>query len=170
MNRSAIPGRDARPRSIGHHLGLVLASLGPLGSSPVVPATVASAVIALVYAFLPVLGGAVDLGVTALVTVLAVWAAGLGDRIWGHDAKRIVIDEGAGMAVTLCLQPAGWPTAVLAFFAFRFFDVWKPFPARRAERVPGGAGVVLDDVIAGVYANLAVRLAARVLSELGLGG
>lgn len=134
-----------------------------------VPATVASAVLALVYAFLPVFGAAVDLGVTALVTVLAVWAAGLGDRIWGHDAKRIVIDEGAGMAVTLCLQPAGWLTAVLAFFAFRFFDVWKPFPARRAERLPGGTGVVLDDVIAGVYANLAVRLAARVLSELGPG-
>ncbi len=71
------------------------------------------------------------------------------------------------MAVTLCFLPAGWPTAVLAFFAFRFFDVWKPFPARRAERLPGGVGVVLDDVIAGVYANLGVRLAARVLSELG---
>jgi phosphatidylglycerophosphatase A len=133
----------------------------------VVPATVASAAIAFVYAFLPPLSAPIDLATTAAVAVLAVWAAGLGDRIWGHDAKRIVIDEGAGMAVTLALQPAGWLTAILAFFAFRFFDVWKPFPARRAERLPGGVGVVLDDVLAGVYANLAVRLAARILAEVG---
>jgi phosphatidylglycerophosphatase A len=166
VSPSPVPGGNARHRPLADRLGLALASLGPLGSSPLVPATVASAVLALVYAFLPALGLGIDLGVAVVVTAVAVWAAGLGDRIWGHDAKRIVIDEAAGMAVTLCLQPAGWPTAVLAFLAFRFFDVWKPFPARRAERLPGGVGVVLDDVIAGLYANLGVRLAARVLSEL----
>ena len=77
------------------------------------------------------------------------------------------IDEAsAGMAVTLCAQPAGVLTACLAFFAFRFFDVLKPFPARRAEGLRGGFGVVADDVLAGVYANLAVRAATWALGRL----
>ena len=144
-----------------------MAALGPCGYAPVVPATVASAVLAVIYAGLPALGGLVDVPVTLAVILLGVWAADLAEREWGHDARRIVIDEGAGMAVTLCLQPAGvWP-AVLAFFAFRVCDVLKPFPARRAERLPGGVGVVADDVLAGVYANLLVRVGLHFLAELG---
>jgi len=128
---------------------------------------VASGVLAAIYAFLPALGAAVDLPVTAVTILIGIWAADLAEREWGHDARRIVIDEGAGMAVTLCLQPPGvWP-AVLAFFAFRFFDVLKPFPARRAEGLPGGLGVVADDVFAGVYANLAVRIGLRLLADFG---
>lgn len=146
---------------------LALAALGPCGYAPIVPATVASAVLAAIYPLLPALGAAVDLPVTAAVILVAIWAADLAEREWGHDARRIVIDEGAGMAVTLCLQPIGVPTAILAFFAFRVCDVLKPFPARRAERLPGGLGVVADDVMAGVYANLLVRVGLRVLSELG---
>jgi phosphatidylglycerophosphatase A len=148
-------------------LRLALAALGPCGYAPIVPATVASAVLAAIYPLLPALGAAVDLPVTAAVILVGIWAADLAEREWGHDARRIVIDEGAGMAVTLCLQPTGVPTAILAFFAFRVCDVLKPFPARRAERLPGGLGVVADDVLAGVYANLLVRVGLRVLSELG---
>jgi len=137
------------PRHLGRKLQLAVASLGPCGYAPIVPATAASAVLAAIYAGLPPIGPA------------------LAEREWGHDARRIVIDEGAGMAVTLCGQPAGVATAVLAFFAFRFFDVVKPFPARRAEGLRGGFGVVADDVMAGVYANLAVRVAAWALARIG---
>lgn len=148
-------------------LRLLLASLGPCGYAPIVPATAASAVLAAIYAFLPALGAGVDLPVTAATILLGIWAADLAEREWGHDARRIVVDEGAGMAVTLCLLPAGvWP-AILGFFAFRVCDVLKPFPARRAERLPGGLGVVADDVLAGIYANLLVRIGLRLLSELG---
>jgi phosphatidylglycerophosphatase A len=155
------------PRHLGRKLQLAVASLGPCGYAPIVPATAASAVLAAIYAGLPPIGPAIDGGVALATIILGVWAADLAEREWGHDARRIVIDEGAGMAVTLCGQPAGVATAVLAFFAFRFFDVVKPFPARRAEGLRGGFGVVADDVMAGVYANLAVRVAAWALARIG---
>jgi phosphatidylglycerophosphatase A len=107
---------------------------------------------------LPPLGLPVDGAVVAATTAVAIWAAGRAERIWGHDARHIVVDEAAGMAITLLLMPPGLRVALLAFVAFRVFDVLKPFPGRRAEGLPGGYGVVMDDVIAGIYANLAVRL------------
>jgi phosphatidylglycerophosphatase A len=156
------------PHSLVRKLQLAVASLGPCGYAPIVPATFASAVLALVYAGLPPMAPALDGGVALATIVLGVWAADRAEREWGHDARRIVIDEGAGMAVTLCAQPAGVMTALFAFFAFRFFDVLKPFPARRAEGLPGGFGVVADDVLAGVYANLAVRAATWALGRFGV--
>jgi phosphatidylglycerophosphatase A len=146
-------------------VALVLAALGPCGFSPIVPATVASFVIAVVYAFLPPIAAAADAAYLVLVTILAVWAAGRAERAWGHDAKRIVIDEGAGMAMTLLAQPAGWEAALVGFCAFRVFDVLKPFPGRRAEKLPGGFGVVADDLVAGVYAHLALRAVIAFLAH-----
>lgn len=77
------------------------------------------------------------------------------------DAPEIVIDEVLGMAVTLAGSPAISPAAlIMGFFFFRLFDIWKPFPIRQLEaHIPGGWGVVLDDVVAGVFANLSWRLA-----------
>jgi phosphatidylglycerophosphatase A len=156
--------------SPGRTLRLAIAALGPCGYAPIVPATVASAVLATCYAVLPALGWGVDLAAAAATILIGVWAAELAEREWGHDARRIVIDEGAGMAVTLCGQPSGVTTALVAFLAFRAFDVLKPFPARRAEGLRGGLGVVADDVLAGVYANLAVRAVAWAMGRAGLGG
>lgn len=144
-------------------LARTIASLGPCGYFPVAPASFASLVLATGYAFLPPLGAGADGIVAVAVTALAVWAAGRAERTWGHDARRIVIDEASGMAVTLFLQPAGVRAAAAAFLAFRVFDVLKPFPGRRAERLPGGYGVVTDDVVAGIYANLVVRGALALL-------
>jgi phosphatidylglycerophosphatase A len=137
-----------------------IASLGPTGFAPLVPATVASLLVAVVYAFLPPLGLTVDIVATTLLVPLAVWAAGRAERSWGHDARRIVIDEVVGMAATLFWLPAGLEVAIAGFFAFRFFDILKPFPVSRAERLPGGYGVVADDLLAGIYANLALRALA----------
>ena len=137
-----------------------IASLGPIGFAPLVPATFASLVIAAGYAFLPPIDPVADAAAVALLIPLAVWAAGRAERHWGHDARRIVIDEVVGMAATLFWLPAGFEVAVAGFLAFRFFDILKPFPVSRAERLPGGYGVVADDLLAGVYANLALRVAA----------
>lgn len=153
------------PAPFGDRLALALAALGPCGFSPLVPATVASLVLAVVYAFLPPIRAAADLAILLAITVVAVWAAGRAEAAWGHDAKRIVIDEGAGMAMTLLAQPAGWQAALFGFLAFRVFDVLKPFPGRRAEKLPGGFGVVADDLVAGVYAHLALRAVLGLLSH-----
>jgi phosphatidylglycerophosphatase A len=78
--------------------------------------------------------------------------------IGGQDPPAIVIDEIAGIAVATLLLPPQVQERVVAFVIFRLFDVIKPFPARQAERLPGGFGIVGDDLIAGLYTNLLVRV------------
>ncbi len=96
--------------------------------------------------------------VVAGVTALAVLTAERAQYFWGHDAKKITIDEYAGMLVTLIGLPTIWWVYLASFFAFRFFDILKPPPARQLESLPGGLGITLDDVAAGIYANILMRL------------
>ena len=98
------------------------------------------------------------IGVTAFTCIVSVWAASEAEKVFGHDARKIVIDEWAGMFISLLFLPYSLNVYILAFLAFRFFDVVKLPPAAQAEGLPRGWGVTMDDVAAGVYANLAVRL------------
>jgi phosphatidylglycerophosphatase A len=97
----------------------------------------------------------------------AIWMSHRAEAHYGHDAKAITIDEVVGMLVTFLgvgLPEAGaarWGALIAGFFLFRVMDIVKPFPAGRSQRLPGGWGVVADDVLAGVYANLGLRLALR---------
>jgi phosphatidylglycerophosphatase A len=103
-------------------------------------------------------------GYIALVA-LACWIAGRADTILQqHDSHAIVIDEVVGyLAATLFMAPT-WENTLVAFFIFRLFDVIKPFPAGLIDRsVPGGTGVVLDDVVSGIYANLVTRTVVALL-------
>jgi phosphatidylglycerophosphatase A len=96
----------------------------------------------------------------AILTWAACWVAGRAEELLHeHDSHAIVIDEVVGyLAATLFLAPT-WEHALAAFFIFRILDIVKPFPASYVdEHVPGGYGVVLDDVVSGVYANIATRL------------
>ncbi|HEX9445511.1 MAG TPA: phosphatidylglycerophosphatase A [Candidatus Binatia bacterium] len=89
----------------------------------------------------------------------AVWLCGEGEKIFREkDSQRIVIDEVAGFLLANFAAPAGPKPALLAFLLFRFFDILKPFPARRAEKIPGGLGVALDDLVAGLYTFVIARL------------
>ena len=98
---------------------------------------------------------------TAAVTAVGLWASGRVERMVGRkDPGVIVIDEVAGMMVSVLFLPRTWPVLLTAFFLFRLFDVWKPFPARQSQVITGGVGVMIDDLIAGAYA-LAVVAAAR---------
>lgn len=98
---------------------------------------------------------------TVAVTAVGLWASGRVERMVGRkDPGVIVIDEVAGMMVSVLFLPRTWPVLLTAFFLFRLFDVWKPFPARQSQVITGGVGVMLDDLIAGAYA-LAVVAAAR---------
>ena len=109
--------------------------------------------------------------VQAALVLVVIWAAVLvstrAEIVYGHDAKAIVIDEVAGMLVTFLFVPevAGAKARLVAllagFLLFRLFDVVKPFPAGRAQRWPGGLGVVFDDVLAAVYANMLLRIGIR---------
>jgi phosphatidylglycerophosphatase A len=90
----------------------------------------------------------------------AVWSSSLSERCLGrNDPREVVVDEVAGFLLTFFLLPLSWLTLCLGFVLFRFFDIAKPFPIRWFEKnFRGGTGVVLDDLMAGIYANLGLRL------------
>lgn len=96
---------------------------------------------------------------------LSVYVATMAEPIFGHDAKSIVIDEWAGMWVTLILLPHTLTAYIIGFFAFRIFDVIKLFPAAQAEKLPRGWGITMDDVVAGVQANIATQLILMVMTK-----
>jgi phosphatidylglycerophosphatase A len=101
---------------------------------------------------------------TVAVTAAGLWASRRVERMVGRkDPGVIVIDEVAGMMVSVLFLPRTWPVLLTAFLLFRLFDVWKPFPARQSQVITGGVGVMIDDLIAGAYA-LAVVAAARLTS------
>jgi len=122
---------------------------------------VASAATALVL-WLLALSPVALLGVLVAVTALGTWAADEAERALGSkDPGAIVIDEVAGMTLSVAAVPLTLATLVLGFLLFRLFDVVKPFPANVAQRLPGGVGVMVDDLIAGVYALALLWLARR---------
>jgi phosphatidylglycerophosphatase A len=93
---------------------------------------------------------------------VGLWAAGRAARYTGQkDPQFIVIDEVSGQLITYFMPFAvlNWKSWLLGFILFRVFDIWKPFPARQAESLPGGWGIMADDWIAGIYAALGLWLA-----------
>jgi phosphatidylglycerophosphatase A len=96
-------------------------------------------------------------GFTVLLTALGVWSATAVEPLWGKDDKKVVIDEVAGMCITLLWLPVSPLTLLAALMLFRFFDIAKPFGIRKLEKVPGGWGVMLDDIAAGGCANLVLQ-------------
>jgi phosphatidylglycerophosphatase A len=89
-----------------------------------------------------------------------VWSSGLVEKQWGKDPNRVVVDELLGMWVALFLLPFNWKYILAAFLIFRFFDIVKPLYIRKAEQLPSGWGIMADDLLAGIYANLLLQLAA----------
>ena len=97
--------------------------------------------------------------VLALVFWVALWASGLTRDLLGKtDPPEVVIDEVAGFLLTMLLLPVSWQALVLGFFLFRFFDILKPFPIKRVERLGGALGIVADDLVAGMYAYAVARI------------
>jgi phosphatidylglycerophosphatase A len=134
---------------------LVATGLG-LGRAPIAPGTVGSLAGLVFVALLWRLGGSWTVAAGAVfVAAMGMWAAGAAEAHFGRrDPGAVVIDEIAGQMVAL-LFLAPTPTAlVVGFVLFRLFDIWKPFPVRRAERLPGGSGIMVDDLLAGIYANV----------------
>ena len=142
-----------------------LGSCAGLGYFPYAPGTVTSFAAALFFVTVPSFS-ALEVALPAIFAVFAVglWSAGIMEKIYGHDPSQVTIDEVAGQWVALLLLPAGWFPAVLGFAAFRVFDILKPEPVNIAQKLPGGWGVMVDDLLAGIYANLSVRIVLWVFS------
>ena len=138
-------------------VALAAATVLGVGYVPFAPGTFGSLVGLALWWVLPASTSAQAVAIVALF-IVGSWSGGVAERYLGTtDPSVVVIDEVMGMLITLFLNPVGWLGAFAAFLLFRVFDVIKPYPSNQLERLPGGVGVMADDAMAAVYANLALR-------------
>jgi phosphatidylglycerophosphatase A len=146
-------------------LAVFVATVAYCGYFPIAPGTVGSAAGLLFYLLVwwaqsPVF----ETGLVVVLFAAGVWAGTTAERYFGGiDPGPIVIDEVVGMLITLAFIPVGWSGALAGFVLFRIYDVLKPYPAGRFERLHGGLGVMADDAMAAVYANISLRIAMWLL-------
>lgn len=141
-------------------LAVFIATVGYCGYFPVAPGTIGSAAGLVFYLLVwwtqsPI----VEVALIVSLFALGVWAGSTSERYFGGiDPGPIVLDEVVGMLITLAFIPVGLSGAIVGFVLFRIFDVIKPFPANRLEALHGGLGVMADDAMAAIYANISLRL------------
>ena len=135
------------------------------GFSPVAPGTAGALLAVLLwvagYFLLPFAQLQVLLAVLVVYfTVQGVYSSGVMEKHWGEDPSRVVVDEMVGVWIPLLVVPdGGWWYVVAAFVLFRFFDIVKPLGVRRMERLGGGMGIMMDDILAGVYSAVLLGVA-----------
>ncbi len=136
------------------------------GLSPVAPGTAGSLVALAIYLLLPISGDSFLFDLIILMGFpLGIWATGRLVTEEEKDPGRAVWDEFIGLWVTCLLLPKTWPWMAAAFLCFRALDIAKPWPARRAEALPGGLGIMTDDLLVGIY-GAAILNAARILLKI----
>jgi len=152
-----VPTAFPRQATAWERLQHLIAIGGPIGFIPWVPATWASAVVAALAWWLRP-GWIAVAAITAGLYLVGGFAATTSERLLAtEDPRNVVIDELAGQLITfLFLVPASGVLALAGFVLFRIFDISKPFPIRRLEHLPGGWGIMSDDILAGIYAAVAL--------------
>lgn len=140
----------------------LIATVFYVGLIPIAPGTFGTiAAIPLFYAlsFTPLY---LYLAITVLIILISVWASGVAEEIFGKtDPGEVVADEVCGYLVTMILVPVTLGNIFFGFLLFRLFDIAKPYPIRKFERLPGGWGIVMDDVMAGVYSCITLHILGR---------
>lgn len=138
----------------------VIATFCFAGFFPFAPGTFASLIIVVLYKFLLIrLAWPVYLGLAAFLTAAGILAGTrYAEECRQKDPSRIVVDEAAGQMLTLVAFPGDWAALLSAFLLFRFFDVLKPFPIRRLEKLPRGWGIMADDLGAALFTIIIARL------------
>ncbi len=155
---------EARP-DWSNPLHLLAFGLGS-GAAPKAPGTAGTVVAIPFYLLLRTLDPPVYLLVTAALFLFGVWLCQrVSDDLGVHDHSGIVWDEWVGLFVTLWLAPPGWGWLLAGFLLFRLFDIWKPWPIGWLDRrVSGGLGIMLDDLLAGLYGFALLQLGAYLYS------
>ena len=145
-------------------LAVLLATAGGAGFAPVAPGTAGSAVGLVIYLLTRTWPSLWQVALVAVSSGVGFGASHVAARHFNReDPGEVVIDEVAGQLATLCLTGAGVWAAVLGFLIFRVLDIVKPWPAGRFERLPGGIGIMADDLMAGAYGNVLLRGVAYAL-------
>ena len=144
-----------------NRLAVFLATAGGAGYVPVAPGTAGSAVGVLLYVLTWKWTLTGQLALLVVVSIVGVWASDQAARHFGReDPGPVVIDEVAGQLLTLIVAGGSLVTLVLGFLLFRVLDIVKPWPAGRFEHLPGGLGIMADDLMAGVYGRLILMAVA----------
>lgn len=162
------PVEKRKPSGIVDYISLALTTFG-VGYIPGAPGTYGSAVAVGIYFGVVSIEGSGWYGIgmpfhwalNALVLgafcLLGIWASNRAISLLGNeDPSEAVVDEVMGQLITFCFVPfgVGWPFVLAGFLLFRAFDIWKPYPIRALEVLPGGLGICADDIVAGVYAGI----------------
>ena len=127
------------------------------GYSPYIPGTVGSFIALILYVLIPI-DPYLWLGVCIIFFILGLWTSAVVEKDHGKDPRVVVIDEFVGQWAALLFLPRSVYVYLAAFVLFRIFDIIKPFPAADMEDYEGGPGIMLDDLIAGIYANMAIQI------------
>ncbi len=134
------------------------------GYAPIAPGTVASSVAVLAYWLSPLKSPSLLLAICVLgLFVIGGLFTSVISKPSDKDPSRAVWDEYVGTWLACTMVPSSWEYLLAAFLLFRFFDVTKPFPGRRLEKLPGGWGIMADDLLAGFYAGVLVMIAAALI-------
>ena len=137
-----------------------------LGLSPIAPGTAGALGAGLIgYLILNYLPNSsiILLFLIVIFFFLGVYSSNKLEPEWGKDPSKIVIDEVVGMWISMLFIPQGWPYLIASFVLFRFFDIRKPLYIKRAENLKGGWGIMMDDVVAGIYTNVLIQLSRLVI-------
>lgn len=136
------------------------------GLAPHMPGTAGTLVGVLIYLVLQPLTPAYYIGVTLVLFGYGVWVCDVATRALGvPDHPAIVWDEVVGFLVAMTIAPPGWSWIVFGFLLFRLFDIWKPWPVNWPDRyIKGGAGIMADDVLAGVYTGIVIQVTSHLLA------
>ncbi len=130
-----------------------------VGYFPVAAGTVASFAALIPYLIIPGFESInFMISLILIFTLLGIWSGTVAEKKFGFDPPEVVIDEFVGMWITLLFLPKTFLLTAIAFFLFRVFDIIKPFPARQAQNLNGGLGIMLDDVVAGIYGIIFIQL------------
>ena len=136
----------------------ILSTCFGIGYFPVAPGTIASIVAVIGFVFIPALHSTpILLSLVIISLALGIWAGRIMEEEYGDDPSIVTIDELAGQWLALAALPADMLPVLLSFAFFRLFDIAKPGPVTTVQRLPGGWGIMADDVLAGFFANLSVR-------------
>jgi len=149
-------------------VAIQIATLGPVGRLPVAPGTWGSGAAAILWWWLAgVFQFALLASFIVLLAILSIIVSTIAEQRLGCDARPIVIDEVVGQWLALLWCPHSWIWFAGGFVLFRVFDIFKPFPVRASQKLPGGWGVTIDDILAGLYAALCLYFIGRFFDGLG---
>lgn len=149
-------------KNLARYTGTAIATVFGAGYLPVAPGTAGSLISALLFFLIPA-GNSLHLLILAVILPAGYWSGSIGQRLWGDDPSRVVIDEFAGCWIACLAVPGSWGISGIAaaFILFRVFDILKPWPVSVFDRMKSPAGILLDDVAAGIISATIIFIGSQ---------